>query len=138
MQYFGDLMIDADEQRFYANDFYYLKDDLEFNYHLTDTLYGQVDLDTLNSKTAMIESLLNGNISPRFGSDCNDMGYYTFYAYCWDAYNNRYKSIMIEQTGDECRINSSDATEDISTWMFDLVLEFINPYYGNSCQCGYH
>jgi hypothetical protein len=118
------------------NNTYYTKSDLEYNYYLTDTLFGKVDLDTLNTMKALIPGLLSSAISDD-GSNCSDFGTYSFYAYYYDSLNDRYKRIVIERFGDMCCRNTNSNEQEIGNWLFRISKQQ-DIYIGMNCNCNYH
>jgi hypothetical protein len=118
------------------NDTYFTKSDLEFNYYLTDTLLGKVDLDTLNLMKNMISGILSSLLTQGHGG-CNDSGINSYFAYYYSADNQEYQRIVLERFGDVCYTITNDDAQKISNWLFTVSKQFY-PYFGMHCNCGYH
>jgi hypothetical protein len=115
----SDVFIVPDNS-FPANIAYYTKEDLDFNYYLTDTCYGKVNLDTLNKLKELIPELLNSGVTYD-NRGANDYGFGCFYAYYWDAENDRYQRIFLKVFGDECYSNKEEKALKISDWLFKTM-----------------
>jgi len=118
------------------NNSFYPKADLEFNYYLTDTLYGILNPDTLDLMKNKIFGLLNSTIITD-QAVCNDYGQNSFYAYYFDSDNEQYQMIVIEGFGDMCIRNTNSDALEISEWLFRIARQY-NPYFVTACDCGYH
>jgi hypothetical protein len=122
---------------------YYTKEDLEFNYYLTDTCYGQVNIDTLNKMNNLVPALVNSTSTEDPGGG-DDGGFMSFFAYYWDAENNRYQRIVLEVSRDACRKNKENGAIVLSDWLFDIMKQKIlnlPENYPNTAlcfSCSYH
>ncbi|MBN1598710.1 MAG: hypothetical protein JW894_10475 [Bacteroidales bacterium] len=113
------------------------QEEAEGYFYLSDTLYGQIDIEDLNSMTAVIDELLEGTIETVSGQGCADFGFNTFFAYYLDTENDIYTRIIIEQSGDWCRRNSCEVTPVISDKLYEISRD-IFPYFGANCNCGFY
>ena len=95
---------------------YIAYDSLICNYNQTDTVLGQVDLETLFEKSAMIEKTLNGDLSEM---DCHgaDMGRLSFYCYYWDSVKKKYKRQFLSEEGDCEQYNTTSEAIDLTYYL---------------------
>jgi hypothetical protein len=112
------------------------KNDLESSYFLTDTLYGEVNLDTLVIMKSYIGGLLSSHTT-NSSSSCDDYGENSFFAYNLDSVHNSYGSIFIEEFGDRCKRNKNANAQEIGNWLTRISKKYY-PYFGTSCNCNYH
>lgn len=80
---------------------------------------GQIDTETLSERVTWIDAAAGGRLTaPDFV--CNDAGVLSFLAYQYDAETQRYTPVILRQSGDLFRENTSSRAEQLVTWLRTL------------------
>ena len=86
------------------------------NYNQTIALIGQVDLEELNEKSALIVGTLNGQLSE---IECHgaDMGSLNYYCYSWDPEKKKFKRQLLSSGGDCEQINTTPEAIELTEYL---------------------